>query len=268
MTLRGFLKSCAPIALQEIREARKQFRLVEGVSSSGSWILACSPARRTAIETSRFHLFPKALRRPLSVVIDVGAHKGHWIKSLLDIVPVSEIYIFEPNPKAMGECRRRVGSRPGVIFNEIALGEAPGSAFLHITRSSDFSSLLKPKSSFIDSNYRNHPVQVVVEQEVAISSLDNAMPTGKTIDLLKLDVQGYERQVLAGALTTLRSTKAILLETNFHSHYEGDETFASLYALLTQELGFAFWDISKPYRGDIGNALWADALFVNPYYAI
>ena len=216
------------------------------------------------MERSRFVLLPKSLRRPLSFVIDVGANQGQWITSLLALLPVTEVWIFEPNPAAMAECRRHLKRVAGVSFNQVALGSKAGKATLQVTKASDFSSLLQPNNQLIHANYGDDPTQIVAQQAVEVRALDALVPGEKMVDLLKIDVQGFEREALRGARNTLQRTTALLLEVNFQSHYQGDDTFPSLLDLLTRELGFQLWGLSPPYRGNSGQALWADALFVNP----
>jgi hypothetical protein len=80
------------------------------------------------------------------------------------------------------------------------------------------------------------------------------------VGLLKIDVQGYEIPVLEGAVSTLKSTCAILLEVNYVSHYCGGATFDLLHAKL-KTLGFRTFGVSAPYSGPQG-PLWADAMFV------
>jgi hypothetical protein len=82
------------------------------------------------------------------------------------------------------------------------------------------------------------------------------------VDLLKVDVQGFESAVLFGAQRVLRNTRAVLLEVLLKSHYKGDHTFPELWNQMT-EYGFSLWSLSEPYSGSEGEALWADAVFVN-----
>src|SRR5581483_10234723 len=92
--------------------------------------------------------------------------------------------------------------------------------------------------------------------------LDDVLHDDEPIDLIKIDVQGFEHSVLRGALKTLQRTRALLVETNFTSHYCGDGSFGTLFNHLT-ELGFEFWNVSAPYRGSKGRALWAHGVFLN-----
>ncbi len=91
-------------------------------------------------------------------------------------------------------------------------------------------------------------------------TLDSLLPSGR-IDLLKLDVQGAERRVLAGAAECLARTSVIMIETNFVSHYEGDDLFGDLGELLGEH-GFQFWTMTALFYSPAGQAMWADAVFV------
>ena len=84
------------------------------------------------------------------------------------------------------------------------------------------------------------------------------------MDVFKLDVQGAEERALAGARRVLQRTRALLIEINFHSHYEGASDFVSMFRLLTSDLGMRLWSISEIYRAPSGAAMYADALFLNP----
>jgi len=94
-------------------------------------------------------------------VIDVGANHGKWIGSLLELLSIPEVWIFEPNPEAMKICRQRIGSRSGVKYFDMALGEAPGQITLHVTASSDFASVLPPRTEFLEKQYAKNAARVV-----------------------------------------------------------------------------------------------------------
>jgi hypothetical protein len=63
-----------------------------------------------------FGFCPPTFKRSPSFVIDIGANKDQWIGSLMELLPVTEAWIFEPNPEAMKICRARVGTRPGITY--------------------------------------------------------------------------------------------------------------------------------------------------------
>ena len=131
MSFRSILRTVAPILVLEVVKTQRDLAARLGASTLGSWLSACSPRVRTAVERSRFSLLPLWLRRPLSFVIDVGANEGQWLSSLLRLVDVKEAWVFEPNPEALAKCRRELVHHTCIDFKEIALGAASGTAVLH-----------------------------------------------------------------------------------------------------------------------------------------
>ena len=71
--------------------------------------------------------------------------------------------------------------------------------------------------------------------------------------------------LLDGARQSLGRTQAIILETNFVSHYEGDALFNQLHERMTREFGFYLHRWARPTYsrpdGD-GRLLYADAIYV------
>jgi FkbM family methyltransferase len=197
------------------------------------------------------------------MVVDVGANTGQWLCALRRFVHVERAEVFEPNPEAFEVLKTNLGDNPKFHLHQTALGMCSGSSALHVTRTSSLSSLLLPSEN-LASQYTAQHAGVVQDIPVSVKTLDEVLPREPVIDLLKIDVQGFERPVLLGGTEALKRTRALLIEMNFVSHYEGDDSFASLSTLLTQEFGFDFWDMSLPHRGPEGRALWSDAVFINP----
>ena len=264
MSLRSAIKSSLPMYLLETIQSQQQLAPVYGGSFFASWFAALSPGKHRALEQSRLGLLPASLRRAMALVVDIGANEGQWIESLLDLIRIQQTFVIEPNPAAMLRCKERLRGRPGITFSDVAVGSKRDSAVLHVTKSSDFSSLLIPNHHLIDANYGHESSAIVGEQRVEVVPLDDLLPAGEEIDLMKIDVQGFEREVLAGSTGALRRTRAVVVETNFQSHYSNDSTFEALFRLFTRDLGFSFWNISNPFHGKTGQSLWADAIFINP----
>lgn len=256
------MRNLIPAGLLRTLEWKARFGVV-GFSSTAAWRVVTSKAYRDALVDSRIEQLPRALRSDLSLVVDVGANTGQWISSLQKLLSIERAEVFEPNPGAFKILSSNLGNRPGIHLHQIALGACSEISTLHVTRTSSLASLLRP-AELLEEQYTAHHASVIGEIQVPVKTLDAILPDDATIDLLKIDVQGFERQVLLGGIKTLRRTRALLIEMNFVSHYEGDDTFASLTHLLTHDLGFEFWDMSLPHRGPDGRALWSDAVFINP----
>lgn len=255
--LRRIGRGLSPHFFVQLNDARRKL----GTVSGHPWLDACFSDKLQAIESARYSILPAACKRSPSFVIDVGANEGQWLSSLLKLVPISEVWVFEPNPDAMKICQRRLGNSPAIRYFGVALGDVSGSIDLHITDSSDFSSVLQPRAEFITAHYGTGGATIAATKQVPLRTLDSLVPESRSVDLLKIDVQGFERAVLSGARRVLARTRAVLIEANLHSHYTGDDTFPNLWNELAAQ-GFSFWSLSQPHIGHDGKALWADAVFV------
>jgi len=254
------LKHIAPDGLTRAVDWKSRF-IALGFDPASAWRASLSRSMRRALVDSRIEHLPANLRRRADVVVDIGANLGQWISAFMVFAEVKQLEAFEPNPEAFAALHSALGKRPATRLHNFALGEAPTTCNLNVTYSSGMSSFLQPTEA-IKTAYA--PAADIVKQvAVDVMRLDDFFDPGTRIDLMKIDVQGVEHSVLRGARKTLKQTRAILIETNFTSHYVGDGSFGTLHHQLTEELGFDFWDVSPPYRSPTGQALWADAVFLN-----
>jgi 2-O-methyltransferase len=197
-------------------------------------------------------------------VLDVGANLGNVTMELHDLYHPEFIGIVEANPELtealLGislECRSKVFA--------CAIGSEPGRLPFHIVRKGD--SLNSASSSLLSVSaeaaelWRLNTERTV---DVPVRTLDEVWQEcgARDLDLLKLDVQGYEPQVLMGGKCTLLRTRVIVTEMSFFREYEGQWLFGQLYELL-QQSGF---DLSATYefaRDPRGVPLQCNGVFVN-----
>jgi FkbM family methyltransferase len=240
-------------------EWQQRFR-ASGLSPLAACRAAVSPSARQALYGSRLETLPADMRgRVLGLVVDVGANEGQWLTSFLRFVRASRVEVFEPIPACVAQLRTSFAGAPYVSIHQAAVGDQAGTVTLNVTEGTTFSSVLPPAPEM--AHAYSHGVTSIHEQiTVPLVTLDEALPD-TPVDLLKIDVQGFERQVIAGAERTLASTRAVLMEANYQHHYNGDALLPELWQLLAQH-GFGLWSISSPYYGPDGRALWADAVFV------
>jgi len=80
------------------------------------------------------------------------------------------------------------------------------------------------------------------------------------IDLLKIDVQGAEAKVLAGAPNILRRTRFVWVEVSFKPLYENSPTFFDIYPQMNAA-GFGLLELSPAFRAPNREMVQADGLF-------
>ena len=251
-SIRDFIRAITPFCL--IERHRRQFQL----SHLG---LPATRAIADAIMECRYDLWPVELRKATKpwTLVDVGANCGEFTSAAASLATLGRVFAFEPQPQCCTELQRVLDDIPNSVLHRAAVGAASGEIELICTANSKMASVLSPESQ-VATGYAEGDFAVTNRVKVPLLRLDDAIPPGTNVGLMKIDVQGYELSVLEGAKVTLRSTFAILVEVNYVAHYRGGVTFDTMHETLRSH-GFRTFGISPPYCGPDG-PLWADAMFV------
>jgi FkbM family methyltransferase len=172
-----------------------------------------------------------------------------------------DVVSFEPIPEAAERLRELSARWPGRFrVVEAALGTEAGTAQLVVNSHSQSSSLHEMLDTHLDAFPDATPSRTV---EVKLQTLDEAMAGIELAApaLLKLDVQGSEADVLAGAVNTLGRFDHLVIESSFEPLYEGERTFLDLVQLLGEH-GFDFVrPVGALRHPRTGEFLQVDALF-------
>ena len=173
------------------------------------------------------------LIRPLKpqVIFDIGANIGTWTLLAKALYPQAQIHAFEPLPVHIGRFQKLTNRLQLVHLHEIGLGPYPMRTTMKVTDFSDASSVLP----LTPTGKQQWHLQQVAEVPVQIERLDDWVSAGGLDwpDLIKIDVQGYELEVLRGAELCLAKAKWVLLEVSFINLYEDQCRFDQLVAFLT-----------------------------------
>ncbi|HEX4641199.1 MAG TPA: FkbM family methyltransferase [Chthoniobacterales bacterium] len=255
---RKLLKCLLPFGVVEMIRSRRRLReLGRDVPVSDLWR---SVRLINLAEVTGLVLLPAGQLKALRWVVDVGANVGEWSSALLELVSPEKLIVIEPGPAVFARAREKLGGKPNVELHNVAIGETNGVTTLRITRDSTGASILPPREEMkklIGSNWT-----VESEVECPIRTLDSLLAGISEVSLLKIDVQGYEKEALAGAAETLAKTKFVLIELNYMPQYEGGSWFGEIHELLTQRHDFVLVDATKPLRLN-GRASMSDAVYVN-----
>lgn len=175
----------------------------------------------------------------VDMVIDVGANEGQFGRLLRGLDYEGIIHSFEPLSSAFAALGKAAQNDPCWHVHNVALGDAKGELTLHVGASSDFSSLL-PASAFGAAHFKG--LSPRGQQTVAVHRLEDygqGLPdfAGQRV-LLKLDTQGYDYQVFAGAAGLRPRLVALLSELSFQPIYEGMKPYLEMLLHYTRQ-GFA-----------------------------
>lgn len=192
----------------------------------------------------------------IATVIDVGASRGQFALFAANCFPRARIVSFEPQAGPMAELKELLGDR--VETHAVAIGSAPGTASMNISRSDDSSSLLEIGAGQLKVFPGTEKVDTV---EVEVTTLDTVLdqPLNRPC-LLKIDVQGLELEVLKGAAATLGQVDEALIECSFVELYEG-QAMADEVVELMLAAGLRLTGVYGPTSDANGRMVQADFLF-------
>jgi len=200
-------------------------RLERALRSVHSRVVRGGAARYDRLATE---IMRRVLRSDSSC-IDVGCYRGQILREMLRLAPAGRHIAFEPVPANYEWLVRQF---PTVAVHHCALSDAPGSStFQHVQGRPARSGLRRVP--YPDSD------EVVVEIEVALDTIDRRVEPGTPVDLIKIDVEGAELQVLAGAERLLSEQHPVLLFE--HAAYTAaayGTTPAMLHTLLVERHGY------------------------------
>lgn len=174
----------------------------------------------------------------VTVVLDVGANAGIYGGELRQIGYGGRIVSFEPLSSAFAGLAARAAHDPGWEAVNVALGASAGEAVLNVAGNS-WSSSVRP---MLDVHLSAAPESRYVGTEaVRMETLDAVFGRYVRPDdrvWLKIDTQGHERDVLAGATASLSRIESVELEMSPVGLYEGEALFTEMYDWLVAQ-GYA-----------------------------
>lgn len=197
-------------------------------------------------------------------IVDGGANEGQFARWISTFFPLAHIYAFEPLPGPYAQLKLWARTRPGTVstFN-LALGESAKDVTMSLHIGHTSSSSLLEATRLNDAIYpeTRQRSTVVVKQDALDDVLSRASAPLEREILVKLDVQGYEDRVIAGARRTLARARACILEVILDELYSGQAHFPDLVKSLS-ELGFRYaGNLEQNYAAD-GHVIFLDAVFV------
>ncbi len=166
-------------------------------------------------------------------VLDIGAHFGYYtVKLGSKLKNGGRIHSFEPNPRVNAVC-----------LENIKINRLSGIASLHRCALGDeagFGILTWPGSNMSSANLVGEQ-EAEFSERVEIRTLDSVIPESETIDLIKLDAEGYEQKILLGARKTLARSPdcLIVIELNL-DRWERGAPLDNLLSLCGDERKRAF----------------------------
>lgn len=198
----------------------------------------------------------------INTVFDVGANRGQFGAAIRSGGYQGKIISFEPLSTARKGLLDRAKEDPRwVVHPQAALGDSEGSVTINISGNSVSSSILP----MLESHYSAATGSLYTGEEIVpLITLDSVAEDyldSESRLLIKIDAQGFEWQVLDGAVRTLQRAQGVLCELSLTPLYEGQKLWLDIIRRLEIE-GFSPWVLQKGFTDSrTGRGLQVDGVF-------
>lgn len=183
-------------------------------------------------------IIAKALGRKPVTLFDVGANVGNYSISLATTFPNADIYCFEPIPKTYQQLISNTIDYSRIKPNLKALGNLQGEIELYIgenntdgTMASAYKVPLECIFPMVGKNITSVTAKMTTLDDFCEGKIDG-------IDFLKIDVEGYEYEVLKGAKKLLSNDKIKMIQFEFNEFNIASKTFMLDYYQLLPNYEF------------------------------
>lgn len=197
----------------------------------------------------------------LRTVLDIGANVGQYSALLRSAGYRGRIISLEPLSDAYERLSRRAsGDHLWTTVNS-AVGAEPGELEINVSANSFSSSILPMSEAHLSADPHSAYVSTQKVPVTTVRDLVKEHGVDPARSLLKVDTQGYEAEVLAGAGDLLGQFGALQLELSFVELYDGQKLYEELTSHV-QSLGFTLWSIDPGISAGDGRMLQCDGLFL------
>lgn len=201
-------------------------------------------------------------RQP-EVILDCGANIGFVTHQLKNCFPNATIHAFEPNPTVYAKLSDHYKDSDKIKCHNMGIADKNGELIFNVNANSGTSSFLNP-TSYHTSNMASKRINPIKVPVCAISDLMQKENI-RHIDILKLDIEGYEIKALQGINNLLEEVSLVFTEVNLIPTYEGQPLIEDIIIYL-RERGFHVYNFygineNKDRQANITNLLFMSSRF-------
>ena len=199
----------------------------------------------------------------IDLVIDIGANEGQFAKKIIEHGYQKEIVSFEPMKSAFIMLEKSL--KRSTLWKAVNLGFGKENSFefLNISKNSVSSSI----AQVLETSTNVEPdTKFVSREKIELISLNEYLSKNEYKDkkiFVKIDTQGYEKNIILGAEKVKDKIKGFLVELSIVKLYSSEASFNEMIDLLNK-LGFELWSIERGFSNrKTGQTLQVDAIFIN-----
>jgi len=206
----------------------------------------------------------KIVRRyEIDILLDIGANDGAYARTMRELGYSNKIISFEPLKSVFKELQKASSNDENWSVNNFALGNEDMPGIINVSDNLVSSSIL----DILPIHVMNAPASKYVNKEqIEIKKLDTIFNSFCKVEdnlMLKIDTQGFEKNVIDGAVQSLKYIKVIQLEMSLTQLYENEMLFIDMITYL-ENLNFKLFSLENGFADlATGQLLQADGIFVN-----
>ena len=197
----------------------------------------------------------------ITKILDVGANNGQYGLQTIKLGFKGTIVSFEPVKSVFEDLKSNSDKFNSWEAYNFGSGDITKEAFIHISENTYSSSLLE----IMPNHVKNAPASKIIDTElISIEKLDdvfNNYVNDNDEVLLKIDVQGFEKNVLKGAEQSLKRIKGIQIEMSIEELYKNEMLYMDMINYLNS-FGYSLHSLENGfYNDETGKLLQVDGLF-------
>lgn len=196
----------------------------------------------------------------VNTIIDIGANKGQFTLAARSVYPEGNIISFEPLSGPAEIFNKVFTKDQNIVLHQSAIGPQKDTVEMHVSNREDSSSLLpigNNQLSMFPGTEESHIEEIKVAPLHKFLSKEDLL--NKRV-FVKIDVQGYELEVLRGSKNLIDEFDYIYVECSFVELYEGQVLADDVIEYLSN-YSFKLEGVYNMYYDKKGIAIQADFLF-------
>jgi len=160
----------------------------------------------------------------IDLIIDIGSHKGEFIKNIIKYIHFQKAYTFEPQKEVFEILKNNLINDNRILHNNLGISDKVGKKKIIINKLSSTSTMSKLDESSYFLKLKNFLIKqkkIKKIYDVETTTVDDYFK-GLNLQnsLLKIDVEGHELNVLEGSKNTIKKIDFVLIENQFFDIYK------------------------------------------------
>ena len=199
----------------------------------------------------------------INILFDIGANSGNYAKTIRELGYTNKIISFEPQKNAFNELHKNSLSDYNWEVNNYAIGNKNGRILINISENSLSSSILKMLPKHLTTAPESKYIRI---EEIEIKKFDTIIRNFLKFEdrvMMKIDTQGFEKDVLQGAASSLNNIIIIQLEMSIVPLYENETLLPEMISYLNGK-DFQLVSLENGFSDQVtGQLLQVDGIFLN-----